>query len=103
MARSLANLDPLRRYLHCLCARSCPYCDFNCHLDKRADEGDGGAGDGSRIWPIVRDWTGTARISSIHFGGGTPSLLARALITLMDCRPFAVGEGARRGARRGRG
>jgi len=95
MAQITANLDPLAVYLHWpYCARICPYCDFNVHLDKRADEGDRLVAAMVTDLAYWRDWTGPREISSIHFGGGTPSLLSREqLITLMDAVRSLWGEG----------
>ncbi|MEL6686647.1 MAG: radical SAM family heme chaperone HemW [Pseudomonadota bacterium] len=73
----ISNTEPLAVYLHWpYCARICPYCDFNVHLDRRAGEGV------ALVQAMVadlehwRDWTGPRSIGSIHFGGGTPSLLS---------------------------
>lgn len=69
--------EPLAVYLHWpYCARICPYCDFNVHLDRRAGEAD------ALVDAMVADlehwrrWTGPRSVGSIHFGGGTPSLLS---------------------------
>lgn len=96
MARITANLEPLAVYLHWpYCARICPYCDFNVHLDKRADEGDQLVAAMVADLAYWRDWTGPREISSIHFGGGTPSLLSREqLMTLIDAVRSLWGEGA---------
>lgn len=65
--------DDLAVYIHWpYCARICPYCDFNIYK-ARPDEG--------LVQAICtdlaywRNWGGPRRVSSIHFGGGTPSLL----------------------------
>jgi len=96
MARITANLEPLAVYLHWpYCARICPYCDFNVHLDKRADEGDRLVAAMVADLAYWRDWTGPREISSIHFGGGTPSLLSRdQLMALIDAVRSLWGEGA---------
>ena len=58
------------------CARICPYCDFNVHRDRRPGE----AAELARA--IVEDLarralaTGPRRLTSVFFGGGTPSLMA---------------------------
>lgn len=71
-----SNTDPLAVYLHWpYCAAICPYCDFNVHLDKRAEEGDQLIAAMVADLSYWRDWTGDRNIGSIHFGGGTPSLL----------------------------
>jgi len=61
-------------YIHWpYCARICPYCDFNVYKQK-ADAG---------LTPSIlsdlkgwREWSGPREVSSIHFGGGTPSLMS---------------------------
>lgn len=65
--------DELAVYIHWpYCARICPYCDFNIYK-ARPDDG--------LVKAICtdlahwRNWGGPRRVSSIHFGGGTPSLL----------------------------
>jgi oxygen-independent coproporphyrinogen-3 oxidase len=80
------NLEPLAVYLHWpYCAAICPYCDFNVHLDKRAEEGDQLIAAMVSDLAYWRDWTGERTVGSIHFGGGTPSLLTRPqLKTLTD-------------------
>lgn len=67
-------MEPLAIYVHWpYCARICPYCDFNIYK-QRADSG--------LIDAITQDITtqaigiGPRRLRSIHFGGGTPSLLS---------------------------
>jgi oxygen-independent coproporphyrinogen-3 oxidase len=63
-------------YLHWpYCARICPYCDFNVVRDR------GQAGQRDLAAAMVRDLegqaalTGPRRLTSIFFGGGTPSLM----------------------------
>ena len=66
--------DTLAVYIHWpYCARICPYCDFNVYKQK-SDAG---------LTPSIlsdlkgwRDWSGPREVSSIHFGGGTPSLMS---------------------------
>ena len=66
--------EGLAVYIHWpYCARICPYCDFNVYKQK-ADAG---------LTPSIlsdlkgwRDWSGAREVSSIHFGGGTPSLMS---------------------------
>lgn len=65
--------EPLAVYIHWpYCARICPYCDFNVY--KRKED--------TVLLPAIlrdlehwRDLTGPRTITSIHFGGGTPSLM----------------------------
>lgn len=63
-------------YIHWpYCARICPYCDFNVYKAKGADTApltDALLADMAR-W---RQVTGPRTLTSVHFGGGTPSLMA---------------------------
>jgi len=58
------------------CARLCPYCDFNIYKDK--------GGDSDLLRAVIADLAAQAErigrraVASVHFGGGTPSLLAPA-------------------------
>ena len=71
--------DNLAIYIHWpYCARICPYCDFNVYKQR----------DDAGLTPSIlsdlkgwRDWSGARRVSSIHFGGGTPSLMSADDIT----------------------
>ncbi len=71
--------DPLAVYIHWpYCARICPYCDFNVYKRKADDA----------LLPAIlsdlkhwRELTGPRTISSIHFGGGTPSLMTPAQVS----------------------
>ena len=66
-------MDQLAVYIHWpYCARICPYCDFNVY--KRRND--------THLLPAIlsdlknwRDMSGAREITSIHFGGGTPSLM----------------------------
>ena len=66
--------DKLAVYIHWpYCARICPYCDFNVYKQR----------DDAGLMPSIlsdlkgwREWSGPREISSIHFGGGTPSLMS---------------------------
>jgi len=66
-------MDKLTVYIHWpYCARICPYCDFNVY--KRRND--------THLLPAIlsdlknwRDMSGAREITSIHFGGGTPSLM----------------------------
>lgn len=63
-------------YIHWpYCARICPYCDFNVHRDRRPGE----AADLARAiledLARRRETTGPRRLTSVFFGGGTPSLM----------------------------
>jgi len=63
-------MESLAVYIHWpYCARICPYCDFNVY--KRRED--------MALLPAIlkdlshwRNLAGPRKISSIHFGGGTP-------------------------------
>ncbi|MFV0322327.1 MAG: radical SAM family heme chaperone HemW [Alphaproteobacteria bacterium] len=73
-------MEQLSIYLHWpYCERKCPYCDFNSYKMDKIDH---------LRWQNAYDkaldeslnHTGQRRISSIYFGGGTPSLMAASTI-----------------------
>jgi len=74
-------LPPLALYIHVpWCVRKCPYCDFNSHA----------AGDpipeGPYVERLLEDLAqdtvggGSAAVTSVFIGGGTPSLLSAAAV-----------------------
>jgi oxygen-independent coproporphyrinogen-3 oxidase len=74
---------PLAIYIHWpYCTRICPYCDFNVFKRRKDDA----------LIPAIkadlanwREMSGPREIVSIHFGGGTPSLLpARDIAALIE-------------------
>ncbi len=76
-ATRLAQLPPLALYVHIpWCIRKCPYCDFNSH------EAKGEAPEKRYVEALVADLESMLprvwgrRVSSVFFGGGTPSLFA---------------------------
>ena len=62
------------------CARICPYCDFNIYKNKPDNQD-------ALVEAILADmrywqeWSGERRLTSIHFGGGTPSLISQKNLT----------------------
>ena len=75
-------VDALGLYIHWpYCARICPYCDFNVYRPKGLDE--------QLLAAVLKDmegWrerTGPRRLTSLHLGGGTPSLLSPASLQRM--------------------
>ncbi len=73
----LDTLPPLSLYVHIpWCVRKCPYCDFNSHEKKGAlpeeEYCDALISDLEHALP----WIWGRRVTSIFFGGGTPSLFA---------------------------
>jgi len=75
---------PLAIYIHWpYCTRICPYCDFNVYKSKGEDI--------DLVQAILtdlkgwREWSGPRHLNSIHFGGGTPSLLApEEILTIVN-------------------
>lgn len=72
--------EPLALYVHWpFCVSKCPYCDFNSHVRERIDEA---------AWrdALIADMAYEAaltpgrRLSSLFFGGGTPSLMTPATV-----------------------
>ncbi len=61
-------------YIHWpFCTKICPYCDFNVYKNRTDDA----------LIPAIltdltawRHWSGARQITSVHFGGGTPSLMS---------------------------
>ncbi|OYW16508.1 MAG: coproporphyrinogen III oxidase [Novosphingobium sp. 12-64-8] len=73
-------MTPLALYIHWpFCLAKCPYCDFNSHVREKTD---------ITAWKaaLFADMaheaavTGRRPLSSIFFGGGTPSLMPPALV-----------------------
>jgi oxygen-independent coproporphyrinogen-3 oxidase len=71
----MSNCTPLALYIHWpFCVSKCPYCDFNSHVREQIDQNQ---------WreALLADLAHEARLtpgrplSSIFFGGGTPSLM----------------------------
>jgi len=77
----MIKTTPLGLYVHWpYCARICPYCDFNVYKAAHADPEalvDAMLAD-LRLW---RERVGPRPLTSIHFGGGTPSLMSPQAIT----------------------
>jgi oxygen-independent coproporphyrinogen-3 oxidase len=96
IAAPISLAGALGLYVHWpYCARICPYCDFNVYRPK--DEGDALLAamlDDMEAW---RRRTGARRLASLHFGGGTPSLMRpdqlAAVIGTAD-RLWGLEEGA---------
>ncbi|KSB89055.1 coproporphyrinogen III oxidase [Caulobacter vibrioides] len=78
----MSSLPPLGLYVHWpYCARICPYCDFNVVRDRgRTDEQAALADAIVADMTAQRTLTGPRRLSSIFFGGGTPSLMDPAAV-----------------------
>ncbi|MCC5997025.1 MAG: radical SAM family heme chaperone HemW [Oceanicaulis sp.] len=85
-----AGAAPLGLYVHWpYCARICPYCDFNVY--KAAN----GAPDAltQALLADLGHWrarTGPRPLASVHFGGGTPSLMTPGQIEAVLARADAL-------------
>ena len=68
-------MEPLALYIHWpFCLAKCPYCDFNSHVRERIPQSRFRAALRRELaWEAQR--LGRRRITSIFFGGGTPSLM----------------------------
>ncbi len=70
------RMDTLALYIHWpFCLAKCPYCDFNSHVREVLPQARFAAALRAELaWEAAR--LGRRRLSSIFFGGGTPSLMA---------------------------
>ena len=67
-------------YVHWpFCAAKCPYCDFNSHVRAEVDQSVWATALASEIRRVGNE-TGPRVLSSIFFGGGTPSLMEPATV-----------------------
>ena len=70
------QMPPLAVYVHWpFCRSKCPYCDFNSHVRARIDE-TAWAEALCRELDYFATFAGPRRVTSIFFGGGTPSLMS---------------------------
>ncbi len=68
-------------YVHWpFCAAKCPYCDFNSHVRHGAVDEAGLVTAYARELAHMRNLTGARSVTSIFFGGGTPSLMAGSTV-----------------------
>lgn len=78
-----APAEPMALYVHWpFCVSKCPYCDFNSHV--RADI-DGDAWRDALLNDLAHEaaLNGGRPLSSIFFGGGTPSLMPPAIVAAL--------------------
>ncbi|WP_288925900.1 radical SAM family heme chaperone HemW [uncultured Maritimibacter sp.] len=67
-------------YIHWpFCAAKCPYCDFNSHVSSQVDMADWQAAYLAELERYARE-TPNRVLSSVYFGGGTPSLMDPAVV-----------------------
>ena len=81
MPPATANHAPLGLYIHWpFCLAKCPYCDFNSHVSDTVDM----AAFGDALCQEMTHMAGLLAahrpLTSLFFGGGTPSLMAPALV-----------------------
>jgi putative oxygen-independent coproporphyrinogen III oxidase len=77
-------MEPLALYIHWpFCLAKCPYCDFNSHVRDRIPQDRFRAALQQELaWEAKR--LGRRRLTSIFFGGGTPSLMEpETVVTLI--------------------
>ena len=72
-------------YIHWpFCLSRCPYCDFNAHVAENVDHGRWRRALGTELAYFAGE-TGGRTVSSVHFGGGTPSLMEpETVATLLE-------------------
>src|SRR5579875_2259980 len=90
-------MEPLALYIHWpFCLAKCPYCDFNSHVRSEIDE---------RAWreALLAELdhyaveTEGRTVTSVFFGGGTPSLMPPETVAALIgriCARWRVAEGA---------
>jgi oxygen-independent coproporphyrinogen-3 oxidase len=76
-------MEPLALYIHWpFCLAKCPYCDFNSHVRERIDQARF-----ARALRVELAWEaarlGRRPLTSIFFGGGTPSLMEPATVAAL--------------------
>ncbi len=76
-------MDDLALYIHWpFCLAKCPYCDFNSHVREQIDQaGFAAALRAELAWEADR--LGRRSLTSIFFGGGTPSLMDPATVAAL--------------------
>ena len=93
MQQSQLYLPPLSLYVHIpWCVKKCPYCDFNSHVaDKNIPEKE-------YLAALIEDldrslnYVQGRKLSSIFFGGGTPSLFsADAIGKIIQAAELRIG------------
>ena len=84
--------EPLALYIHWpFCVSKCPYCDFNSHVRDSVDDAEWRH---ALLSDLAHEATLTngRKVSSIFFGGGTPSLMPPATVAaLIDAAKGAWG------------
>jgi oxygen-independent coproporphyrinogen-3 oxidase len=83
MDHYLPPMDQLALYIHWpFCLAKCPYCDFNSHVRERIPQLRFAAALRAELaWEAAR--LGPRRLTSIFFGGGTPSLMEPSTVAAL--------------------
>jgi len=86
--QSPSGLPRLGVYVHWpFCTRICPYCDFNVYKNRNPDPDQWG----QAFRQELRYWfeqTASCQLTSIYFGGGTPSLMPQSVLesVIEECK-----------------
>ena len=81
MPPATANHAPLGLYIHWpFCLAKCPYCDFNSHVSDTVDMAAFGDALCQEMTHMAGLLAAPRPLTSLFFGGGTPSLMAPALV-----------------------
>ena len=80
-------------YVHWpFCLAKCPYCDFNSHVRDGVDQDRWQTAYRTEIRAAAARLGGDAKVSSLFFGGGTPSLMAPGLVeAILDAIADGIG------------
>jgi len=71
---------PIALYVHWpFCRSKCPYCDFNSHVREAVDQAEWQAALLSELDHFAKE-TSARTLTSVFFGGGTPSLMAASTV-----------------------
>ncbi len=82
--------DNLSIYIHYpFCKAKCPYCDFNSHIMEVNNDADWQKAYISELEYFL-EFTKNSKISTIFFGGGTPSLMPISLIEAILNKIYAL-------------
>ena len=76
-------MEPVALYIHWpFCLSKCPYCDFNSHVRERIPQARFRTALRTELaWEAAR--LGRRRLTSVFFGGGTPSLMEPETVALL--------------------
>ena len=87
-------MEPIALYIHWpFCLAKCPYCDFNSHVRDRIPQARFRATLRAELaWEAAR--LGPRRLTSVFFGGGTPSLMEPETVALLLEDAFRLFEPA---------